>query len=158
MQDKIHINKTSRNLENYNENLALINTPPVTTKNLGSEILTKKEYLKEKEAMTQHNIETELGQLRDKLDAFPDQNTDITSDKLSAGDHPEFSNEDDIINNIPSTTKFVDLTEKKPKNDKEAIMKMLNDNKIVFITLITIIILIVLLTIFRKRVIKLIKN
>ena len=158
IQDKININKTSRNLENYNENLALINTPPVTTKNLGSEILTKKEYLKEKEAMTQHNIETELGQLRDKLDAFPDQNTDITSDKLSAGDHPEFSNEDDIINNIPSTTKFVDLTEKKPKNDKEAIMKMLNDNKIVFITLITIIILIVLLTIFRKRVIKLIKN
>lgn len=175
IQDKIDINKTSRNVEKYNEMIEKTNLVPTTIPNLGSQVISRKDYAKEVEMNKRKKLEEELTKIKKMEDqknkSIPkdgkdlkkennindneiNNNENILDDSNNLG-HPEFEIEDKILNEIPKEEieKQSKITKALINQEKEQV-QVLNDdilNKVLKIlmkyklTLISILIVIILI-------------
>lgn len=173
IQDKIDINKTSRNLEKYNDVVKNIPTIPNIVSNEGNEIITRKKYAREVELQERRKLMNQLADLT-KLDEKNEiDNSDRDSTNMDSNDeleHPEFNNEDELINDIPITTMNLMMDDDKEingengKNGKngndfmERATRILKNYKFTIISILIVIILLSLAIVFRDKILSIVNK
>lgn len=159
-QDTVDVNKTTRNLEKYNEKLGtnLSAKQPAPTVNINNEVITRKEYHEEKERLKQAAIDKAMKDLESRND----QNNDV--EKQKEMEHPQFQSEDQVANAIPKSTManlvttptlsevIGDKTKVDKKNISDGVTNMLSEYKYTLLTIFIIMIIIVLCIVFRHKI------
>lgn len=155
-QNTVDINKTTRNLEKYNEKLSKTLEPPSTTVNVGTEVITRKEYNEEKSRLKKQAISQAMQELKSRDEDEVDNESDES-------EHPQFKSEDQLAETIPTSTMAnlvtnPTLTQTIGNNSSVdnskisgGVVKMLKEYKYTLISIFVVLIILVLCIVFRHK-------
>jgi hypothetical protein len=159
-QDKVDINKTTRNLEKYNKQLGIKSENPVPTININNEVITRKEYNEEINRLKQEAIDKAMNDLESRND---------NNDNLKQNnqlEHPQFQSEDQVAIAIPTSTmanlittptttlsQVINNSTNVDQSDiSTGVSNMFNKYKFTLLTIFIVMIIIVLCIVFRNKI------